>query len=52
MDKLTIANEMREFDLKNRNFYADLTDGPKSDCVYFVKDISRNCEIVDYNKAW
>ena len=21
-------------------------------CVYFVKDISRNCEIVDYNKAW
>jgi hypothetical protein len=22
------------------------------ECVYFVKDISRNCEIVDYNKAW
>ena len=22
------------------------------DCVYFVKDVSRNCEIVDYNKAW
>ena len=21
-------------------------------CVYFVKDISRNCEIVDYNKAF
>ena len=21
-------------------------------CVYFVKDISRNCEIVNYNKAW
>jgi hypothetical protein len=20
--------------------------------VYFVKDISRNCEIVDYNKSW
>ena len=29
-----------------------LTDGPKPDCVYFVKDISRNCEMVDYNKAW
>jgi hypothetical protein len=26
MDKLTIANEMKEFDLKNRNFYTDLTD--------------------------
>ena len=21
-------------------------------CVYFVKDISRNCELVDYNKAF
>lgn len=25
---------------------------PKPACVYFVKDISRNCEIVDYNQAW
>jgi hypothetical protein len=24
----------------------------RPECVYFVKDISRNCEIVDYNKAW
>ena len=24
----------------------------KPDCVYFVKDISRNCEVIDYNKAW
>jgi hypothetical protein len=29
-----------------------LSDDPKPDCVYFVKDISRNCEIVDYDKAW
>ncbi len=29
-----------------------ITDGVKPECVYFVKDISRNCEIVDYNKAW
>lgn len=29
-----------------------LTDDPQPDCVYFVKDISRNCEIVDYNRAW
>jgi len=27
-------------------------DSDKPECVYFVKDISRNCEIVDYNKAW
>ena len=29
-----------------------LGEGVKPDCVYFVKDISRNCEIVDYNKAF
>ena len=29
-----------------------LDDTHKPDCVYFVKDISRNCEILDYNKAW
>jgi hypothetical protein len=29
-----------------------LSDDPEPDCVYFVKDVSRNCEIVDYNKAW
>lgn len=29
-----------------------LTDGDAPECVYFVKDISRNCEVVDYNKAW
>lgn len=29
-----------------------LSDDPEPECVYFVKDISRNCEIVDYNKAW
>ena len=29
-----------------------ITEGDKPDCVYFVKDISRNCEVIDYNKAW
>jgi hypothetical protein len=29
-----------------------LSDDERPDCVYFVKDISRNCEIVDYNRAW
>ena len=26
--------------------------GNKPDCVYFVKEISRNCEIVDYRQAF
>ena len=29
-----------------------LSNDPEPDCVYFVKDISRNCEVLDYNKAW
>ena len=29
-----------------------ISTGAKPQCVYFVKDISRNCEIVDYRKAW
>ena len=29
-----------------------LNDSDRPLCVYFVKDISRNCELVDYNKAF
>lgn len=29
-----------------------LNNDPEPECVYFVKDISRNCEVIDYNKAW
>ena len=29
-----------------------LTDGPKPICAYFVKDISRQCEQVDYGSVW
>jgi hypothetical protein len=29
-----------------------LSAGDAPQCVYFVKDISRNCEIVDYKRAW
>jgi hypothetical protein len=39
--------------LKNGQMLAvPINQGSKPDCVYFVKDVSRNCEIVDYNKAW
>lgn len=39
--------------LKNGQMLAvPLDDSPQPECIYFVKDISRNCEIVDYNKAW
>ena len=29
-----------------------LTDEHKPPCVYFVKEISRNCDVVDYSQAW
>lgn len=39
--------------LKNGQFLCiPIDDGPKPRCVYFVKEISRNCEIVDYNQAF
>ena len=39
--------------LKNGQLLAvPLTDDEKPLCAYFVKDISRNCEIVNYEKAW
>lgn len=39
--------------LKNGQFLAvPITDGHNPSCVYFIKDISRNCEVVDYGKLW
>lgn len=39
--------------LKNGQFLCiPIDDGPKPRCIYFVKEISRNCEIIDYNQAF
>jgi len=39
--------------LKNGQFLCvPIDDGPKPRCVFFVKEISRNCEIVDYSMAF
>ena len=39
--------------LKNGQMLAvPLESGDRPACVYFVKDISRNCEVVNYQKAW
>jgi hypothetical protein len=39
--------------LKNGQFLCvPIDDGEKPRCVYFVKEISRNCEIVDYSMAF
>jgi len=39
--------------LKNGQFLAvPIEEGPKPKCVYFIKEISRNCEVIDYNNLW
>jgi hypothetical protein len=39
--------------LKNGQFLCvPIDDGAKPRCVYFVKEISRNCEIVDFRQAF
>lgn len=39
--------------LKNGQMLAvPLSDEPDAMCIYVVKDISRNCEVVNYQKAW
>jgi hypothetical protein len=39
--------------LKNGQMLAvPLADGPNPPCAYFVKEISKQCEIVDITRAW
>jgi hypothetical protein len=39
--------------LKNGQFLCvPIDDSPKPRCIYFVKEVSRNCEIIDYNQAF
>lgn len=39
--------------LRNGQFLCvPIDDGEKPRCLYFVKEISRNCEIVDYGKVF
>lgn len=39
--------------LRNGQFLCvPIDDGPKPRCVYFIKEVSRNCEIVDYSQAF
>ena len=52
---LDVFTENRWFFPKMKNgqmLCVPINDAEQPDCVYFVKDISRNCEIVDYNRAW
>lgn len=55
IDIVDVYHEVSWFSPKLKNgqmLCIPIDDGPEPRCVYFVKDVSRNCEIVDYNKAW
>jgi hypothetical protein len=52
---LDVYNEVNWYapKLKNGQFLAvPLEDGPAPKCVYFIKDVSRNCEVIDYGNLW
>ena len=39
--------------LRNGQFLTvPIEDGPEPRCIYFVKEVSRNCEVVDYSLAY
>jgi len=55
IEVVDIYNEVHWYapKLKNGQYLAvPLSDGSNPQVVYFISNISRNCEIVDYNHAW
>ena len=52
---LDIYNEVTWYAPRLRNgqfLCVPLSEDSKPQCVYFVKEVSRNCEIVDYNQVF
>lgn len=52
---IDVYHDVTWFSPKLRNgqlLCVPLSGNVKPQCVYFVKEISRNCEVVDYNQAW
>lgn len=52
---LNVYNEVTWYCPKLKNgqmLCVPLTEGDEPKCVYFVKEISRNLELVDYRLAW
>lgn len=55
VDIVDVYNEVQWYNpkLKNGNYLAvPLNDKESPDVVYFIKDVSRNSQVVDYSQAW
>lgn len=52
---IDVYNEVTWYSPKLKNGHmlcVPLSNEPEPQCVYFVKEISRNCEVVNYQLAW
>ena len=55
VEVIDVYNEVQWYNpkLKNGQYLAvPLNNAEKPAVVYFIKDVSRNCQIVDYSQAW
>ena len=55
VEVIDVYNEVQWYNpkLKNGQYLAvPLDTGSKPSVVYFIKDVSRNCQVVDYHQAW
>lgn len=55
VEVVDVYNEVQWYNpkLKNGQYLAvPIDDGDKPRVVYFIKDVSRNCQVVDYSQAW
>jgi len=55
VEVMDVYNEVQWYNpkLKNGQYLAvPINNKEKPDVVYFIKDVSRNSQVVDYNQAW
>ena len=55
VEVMDVYNEVQWYNpkLKNGQYLAvPINDKENPDVVYFIKDVSRNSQVVDYNQAW
>ena len=55
VEVIDVYNEVQWYNpkLKNGQYLAvPLSDSKNPSVVYFIKDVSRNCQLVDYSQAW
>ena len=55
IEVIDVYNEVEWYNpkLKNGQYLAvPIEEGENPRVIYFIKEVSRNCQVVDYNQAW